>query len=51
MKRLSCLLPAVIIINFLFAQNAQKGKYGDGPDDIPVVGVIKGLSDDQLLET
>ena len=29
---------------------AQKGTYGDGPDDVSAVGVIKGLTDDQLLE-
>jgi hypothetical protein len=26
------------------------GRYGDGPDSIAPVGVIKGLSDDQLME-
>jgi hypothetical protein len=30
---------------------AQKGKYGDGPDTIAPVAVIKGLSDNDLLET
>lgn len=28
----------------------KKGKYGDGPDSIAPVGVIKGLTDDQLME-
>lgn len=27
------------------------GRYGDGPDSIAPVGIIKGLSDEQLLET
>lgn len=54
----------MIKTNFLFsvfllcfiAGNAQprsltKGKYGDGPDSIAPVGVKKGLTDDQLMET
>lgn len=28
-----------------------QGRYGDGPDSIPPVGVVRGLSDEQLLET
>ncbi len=51
MKRLTCSLAALLLISFSFAQQTKKGKYGDGPDDVPVVGVIKGLSDEQLLET
>jgi len=51
MKRLTCFLPALLGITILFAQSSPKGKYGDGPDDVPVVGIIKGLTDDQLLET
>ena len=43
MKRLACLLTTILFINFLFAQQTKKGKYGDGPDDVPMVGVIKGL--------
>jgi hypothetical protein len=35
---------------FLFGQNKSKGTYGDGPDAITLAGIIKGLSDDQLLE-
>lgn len=50
MKRLTYLVTALLFINLLFEQQAKKGKYGDGPDDIPMVGVIKGLSDEQLLE-
>jgi hypothetical protein len=49
MKRLTCLSIALFTGIFLFAQ--QKGKYGDGPDGVTAVGVIKGLTDDQLLET
>lgn len=33
------------------AQPLTKGKYGNGPDSIAPVGIIKGLSDDQLMET
>ncbi len=50
MKRLTCLLTTLLVISFSFAQSSKKGKYGDGPDDIPVAGVTRGLSDDQLLE-
>lgn len=32
-------------------KSLYKGKYGDGPDSIAPVGIIKGLTDDQLLET
>lgn len=28
-----------------------QGRYGDGPDSIPPVGVLRGLTDEQLLET
>lgn len=34
----------------LHAQHLVKGKYGDGPDSIAPVGIIKNLTDDQLLE-
>ena len=38
----------------LFAQknliSSAKGKFGDGPDAVAPVGIIKGLSDDQLLD-
>lgn len=55
MKRLLCVCS---LFSFALAIQAQmksialsKGKYGDGPDSIQPVAVIKGLSDDQLLET
>lgn len=35
----------------IFSQIAVKGKFGDGPDSIPAVGVTKGLTDEQLMET
>src|SRR5258705_8092761 len=55
MKRSLCL---VSFLFFILVANAQikstsltKGKYADGPDSIAPVGIIKGLTDDQLLET
>ena len=51
MKQFTCLVTTLLFINLLFVQQAKKGRYGDGPDDVPIVGVIKGLSDEQLLET
>ena len=42
-----CLL---FFVYSLQAQVSRKGKYGDGPDSIAPVGIIKGLTDDQLLE-
>ena len=41
----------LIFSSVLFAQKDRKGKYGDGPDSIAPVGIIKGLTDEQLLET
>jgi hypothetical protein len=42
----------LILINCAaIAQSTGKGKYGDGPDDVPAAGIIKNLTDDQLLET
>lgn len=35
----------------LMGQPKKNGTYGDGPDSIPVQGIIKGLNNDQLLET
>lgn len=35
----------------LFAQVDPKGKYGTGPDSIAPVGIVRGLSDEQLMET
>ncbi len=51
MKRL---LYVYFLLSFAPAIQAQtklitlssKGKFGDGPDSIPAVGVINGLSDD-----
>ena len=49
----------LIIIPFIFSQvllaqknsiSTVKGKYGDGPNAVAPVGIIKGLSDDQLLD-
>ena len=51
MKRLAFLLIISTLVTLASAQPVKKGKYGDGPDDVPVVGVIKGLTDQQLLET
>ena len=31
MKRMTCFFTAFLFINLLFAQQAKKGKYGDGP--------------------
>ncbi len=48
------LLGAVILVPIVTVAQIKslgKGKYGDGPDSIAPVGIIKGLSDDQLLET
>jgi hypothetical protein len=56
MKRLLCVCSLFAFVLAIQAQTklitlSSKGKFGDGPDSIPAVGVIKGLSDDQLLET
>ena len=51
MKRSTCLLTFSLLFIFSLAQQTKKGKYGDGPDGVAAVGVIKGLSDEQLLET
>lgn len=44
---------AIVALVLTVSASAQKIKktYPDGPDSIPPVGVIKGLSDEQLLET
>ena len=48
-------IPGLLLLSIcpalLFCQDKRTGKYGDGPDDIPIAGVKKGLTDDQLLET
>src|SRR5262245_1123093 len=51
MIKVSSGLLLVCCTAFLFAQGKKVGKYGDGPDAVPAVGITKGLSDDQLLET
>jgi hypothetical protein len=50
------LLISAVLFSVALASSAQnkslsKGKYGDGPDSIAPVGIIKNLTDDQLLET
>lgn len=51
MKRVLIGAACLLSINMLFAQKKQtsllKGKYGDGPDSIASVGIIKNLTDDQ----
>ena len=54
MKRVTCFF---ILLSIAFLSGAQpkslaltKGKYGDGPDSIAPKGLIKGLSNDALLE-
>ncbi|KAK6021401.1 hypothetical protein OSTOST_12926 [Ostertagia ostertagi] len=51
MKKITFIFLFLFIAGSLFSQSPKKGKYGDGPDDIPAVGIIKGMSDEQLLET
>lgn len=54
MKKRKHLFIIIICLVSSFAISAQKGKngkYGDGPDSISPVGIIKGLTDEQLLET
>lgn len=44
--------PFIILLAIIAAfQALAQGRYGDGPDSIPPVGVVRGLSDEQLLET
>ena len=50
MKKLFILLLFAFASTLLNAQSLNKGKYGDGPDSISPVGIIKNLTDDQLLE-
>ncbi len=44
------LFALLLALTAVFPSLAQ-GRYGDGPDSIPPVGVVRGLSDEQLLET
>ena len=46
MKRLLCLLFLLLILKS-HSQPLTKGKYGDGPDSIAPVGIIKNLTDEQ----
>jgi hypothetical protein len=50
MKQLLCLFTVLSVCFLSVAQN-KKSTYADGPDDIPAVGIIKNLTDEQLLET
>jgi len=50
MKKFGCLFLTVLFASLTYAQSLTRGKYGDGPDSIAPVGIIKGLTDDQLLE-
>jgi hypothetical protein len=49
-KKLFILFSFLLVTSSLLAQSLTKGKYGDGPDSIAPVGIIKNLTDDQLLE-
>jgi len=49
-KGLSIIVHLLFAASLLHAQVSGKGKYGDGPDSIAPVGIIKDLSDDRLLE-
>jgi len=44
---LSC--AASMLVGQSKSLSLTKGKYGDGPDSIAPVGIIKNLRDDQLL--
>lgn len=48
-----CLLVLFLLLTAFntHSQALTKGKFGDGPDSIAPVGIVKGLSDEQLLET
>lgn len=54
MKKKIILLSGVLFALQLYAQepvSLTKGRFNDGPDSIAPVGIIKGLNDEQLLET
>ena len=36
MKKMICLMLFLLVANIVFAQANKKGKYDDGPDDVPV---------------
>lgn len=50
MKQSFLFFSFLLVASLLQAQSLSKGKYGDGPDSIAPVGIIKNLTDDQLLE-
>lgn len=53
-KKFFIAVTILLTANICTAQKAAsltKGKYGDGPDSIAPVGIVKNLTDDQLLET
>lgn len=50
MKRPAYIIITVFLSLWAQAQRHGKGRYGDGPDSIAPVGILKGLTDDQLLE-
>ncbi|MDP4269694.1 MAG: hypothetical protein Q8909_06175 [Bacteroidota bacterium] len=49
------ILTTIFTIQTIYSQQSYNplttGRYGDGPDSIAPVGVLKNLTDDQLLET
>lgn len=51
MKKILLLLLLVSLQGFAQKKSLTTGRYGDGPDSIAPVGAIKGLTDEQLLET
>lgn len=51
MKRFLCSVFIFCAINANAQLSLTKGKYGDGPDSIAPVGVKRGLTDEQLMET
>jgi len=50
MKEIICISFTILLLAGIDAQSLTKGRFGDGPDSIAPVGIIKGLNDDQLLE-
>lgn len=50
MKFLLIFFSLLVISSLSYSQSLTKGRYGDGPDSIAPVGIIKNLTDDQLLE-
>jgi hypothetical protein len=55
LKKIVGIVLIALAVNGVNAQGKKplsltKGKYGSGPDSIAPVGIIKGLTDDQLME-